>query len=168
MTDKLYNLRKSFVYAFRGIAFCIRYERNMRIHIAATVYMMYFALRFYDFTRTELIVLILTCAMVITLEIVNTAIEVLTDKASPRYSTLAKIAKDTAAGAVLVASTAAIVIGGILFWDINRFKSIALYYGVNTIEATILVISLFLTCLLIFNGKERRKRKVERDREDAE
>ena len=158
MTEKLYDLRKSFVHALRGIAVCIRYERNMRIHIAATVYVIFTALFFYDLTRAELILLILTCVSVMSLEIINTAIEVLTDKASPEYSALAKVAKDTAAGAVLLASFMAVVIGVILFWDIEKFKEIAAFFGQSLSMSVVLILSVILSGIFIFTGKERRKR----------
>jgi len=116
------------------------------------------ALFFYEFTRSELILLILTCVMVMTLEIINTAIEVLTDKASPEYSTLAKVAKDTAAGAVLVASIAAIVIGVILFWNIERLSEIVALLLSNLFMGIAFLISLLLSGIFIFTGKERRRR----------
>jgi diacylglycerol kinase len=158
VNEKLYNLAKSFTHAFRGIAFAVRYERNMRIHIAATVYVMFTALMFYEFSHTELMLLILTCALVMSLELVNTALEALTDKASPEFSALAKAAKDAAAGAVLVTSGAAVVIGGILFWDIAKFREIADYFTGNVFAVIALVFSLILTCIFIFTGKQRRKR----------
>lgn len=54
----------------------------------------------------------------------NTAIEVVIDKVSPGYSALAKVGKDVAAGAVFVTAVAAVIIGVILFWDIEKFKII--------------------------------------------
>jgi diacylglycerol kinase len=105
----------SFKNAFKGILFCIRNERNMRIHIAVTLIVLTVSVCFYEHTRTQRILLVLTCALVMSLEIVNTAIESLTDKLSPELSPLAKAAKDCAAGAVLVAAIAAVVIGVMLF-----------------------------------------------------
>jgi diacylglycerol kinase len=129
----------------------------MRIHIAATAYVMYFASVFYELNRAELIGLILTCVLVMSLEAVNTAIEVLTDKASPEFSALAKAAKDTAAGAVLLAAIAAVVIGVVLFWCpvtfgeiIGRLTSVPDVIG--------LVVSIAAACVFILTGKERRKR----------
>ena len=152
------SLVKSFAFAFRGIAFCVRYERNMRIHITATVYVMLAVLCFYELTRTELCVLILTCAVVMGLEMLNTALEVLTDKASPEYSTLARVAKDTAAGAVLISAVAAIAIGYFLLWDMENIREIIEYFKANTFALIALVISLNLSGIFIFSGKERRKR----------
>ena len=158
MTSKLYDLRKSFVYAFRGVVFCIRYERNMRIHVTATVYVFFFALTFYELNRAELILLILTCSVVMSLEALNTALEVLTDKASPEYSSLAKAAKDAAAGAVLLSSIAAAIIGVLLFWDLEMFRVIADYFIQSPLLLVALLISAILAGIFVLNGKERRKR----------
>jgi diacylglycerol kinase len=158
MTNRLYDLRKSFIHAGRGIALCIRYERNMRIHIAAAAYVIFFALCFYELTRAELILLVLTCVSVLVPEIINTAIELLTDKASPEYSALAKAAKDVAAGSVLLASAAALVIGVILFWDVYRFGVIVEYFIENILALIALILSIILSSIFIFVGKERRKR----------
>jgi diacylglycerol kinase len=89
----------------------------MKIHLTATAAVMSFAVFVAEVSRTELIVLVLTCALVMSLEIVNTAIERLTDKVSPDFSPLAKIAKDTSAGAVLLACIAAVIIAVILFGE---------------------------------------------------
>jgi len=161
MNNKLYDLRKSFVYAFRGIVFCVRYERNMRIHMVLTAYIIFFALFFselWEFTRAEFILLLLTCVLVMSLEIVNTAIEVLTDKASPEYSALAKAAKDAAAGAVLLSSAAAVIVAGILFWDVYVFREIWVFFTGGAVPSVALAASIILSFVFIFTGKERRKR----------
>ena len=132
----------------------------MRIHTTATVYVILTALFFYELTRTELILLILTCVLVLSLEIINTAIEVLTDKASPEYSALAKAAKDAAAGAVLFSAIAAVVIGVILLWDLEKFREMGVFFGENLYALVALIISMILACVFIFTGKERRKRGV--------
>ena len=149
---ELKKLGESFVYAFRGIAFCVRNERNMRIHVCAAVYAFVFALIFYDFTKSELALLSLTCALVISLETVNTAIEKLTDKASPEFSKSAKVVKDAAAGAVLVSAVAAVTVGVTLFWSPAKFREIADYFSVNVFALAALALSLILTCIFVFSG----------------
>lgn len=96
---------------------------NMRIHIVATMCVLYLS-QFYNFTKEQFILLITTCVTVISAEMMNTAIEVVIDKVSPGYSALAKVGKDVAAGAVFVTAVAAVIIGVILFWDIEKFKII--------------------------------------------
>jgi diacylglycerol kinase len=161
--NRLYNLRKSFMYAFSGIAFCIRYERNMRIHMVATFFVLWFA-GFYDLAAAEWGLLIMTCTTVMALEVVNTAIEVLTDKASPERSALAKVAKDAAAGAVLLASIAAIAVGALLLWDVPTFREIARFYSeIHNLVSLILMVALAIT--FVFTGKERRnKRKKDKSK----
>ncbi|MCL1881519.1 MAG: diacylglycerol kinase family protein [Oscillospiraceae bacterium] len=156
--EKLQSLRKSFAFAFSGIAFCIRYERNMRIHIVMLLYVMFTAIVFYDLTRAEFLILILTCTSVISLEVVNTAIEVLTDKTCPERSALAKVAKDAAAGAVLLAALTAIIVGVVLFWDMEVFGRIVNYFATNILSSIALILSVVLSLMFIFTGKERRKR----------
>ena len=95
------RLANSFKYAARGIWFCISHEMNMRIHIVATMCVLYLS-QFYNFTKEQFILLIITCVTVISAEMMNTAIEVVIDKVSPGYSALAKVGKDVAAGAVFV------------------------------------------------------------------
>ncbi|SDE72824.1 Diacylglycerol kinase [Thermus arciformis] len=65
--------------------------------------------------RVDLVPILLVAALVLSLELLNTALEALTDLASPVYHPLAKRAKDTAAAAVLVASLLALLLGLYLF-----------------------------------------------------
>ena len=126
--NKQFNLKNSFKCAIRGIIFVIGHERNMRIHITAALYVAFFSV-FYDFSKSEIAVLIITCALVIIIEAVNTSIEVIVDKVSPKYSPLAKVAKDVAAGAVLLSAIMAVAVGIVLFFDIERFKLIMLFFS---------------------------------------
>ncbi len=81
------RLGNSFKYAAHGIVFCVRHEMNMRIHIVATMCVLYLS-QFYNFTKEQFILLIITCVTVISAEMMNTAIEVVIDKVSPGYSAL--------------------------------------------------------------------------------
>lgn len=126
--NKHFSLIDSFRCAFKGISFVVRHERNMRIHIVVALYVAFFS-AFYDFDRTEIILLVITCASVMIFEIINTSIEVIVDKVSPKYSPLAKIAKDAAAGAVLLSAITSVVVGAVLFFDIERFRIILMFFG---------------------------------------
>lgn len=106
----------AFKHAIAGIVYCIRNERNMKIHMLAALIVLGAAWKC-ELSRLELAVLFITIAAVITAEIVNTALEALVDKVSPEFHPLAKVAKDAAAGAVLVQALAAIGVGYVLFWD---------------------------------------------------
>lgn len=124
---KRFSLIDSFKCAYKGILFVILHERNMRVHLVAAFYVAFFS-AFYSFSKAEIAVLVITCALVMILEVINTSIEVVVDKMSPKYSPLAKVAKDTAAGAVLLSAVMAVAVGVVLFWDTEKFKLIFIYF----------------------------------------
>lgn len=155
--NKLTEAFRSFFFAGRGIAFCLRHERHLRIHLAATVYVIFFSF-FYDFGRTEYAVLILTCAAVIGTEIMNTAIEVVIDKLSPQYNVYAMMGKDIAAGAVMFTAIGAIAVGCFLFWDIEVFGEIFAYFTSDIIRPLLLLASLVMTVWFIMSAKPRKTR----------
>ena len=121
--QQIRGLVKSFLYAFRGLWLCIRNERNMRIHLVVAVVVTIFSLVF-GLTALEYAVLILAMGFVIVAEMVNTAIEALVDLQSPAYDSLARIAKDVAAGMVLLAALFAVVIAVIVFHDWTRIAGV--------------------------------------------
>ena len=106
-------LGKSFGYAFEGIWTGIRKERNMRIHCLAVI-LVTAAGTFFGLTAMEWCICLLL-GMVISLELVNTAVEAVVDLVTEEKKPLAKIAKDTAAGAVLFTAVMAVIIGCIIF-----------------------------------------------------
>ncbi|MCR5770222.1 MAG: diacylglycerol kinase family protein [Butyrivibrio sp.] len=108
-------LYKSFGYAFEGIFNTIKDERNIKIHLVVTVLVIIFGF-ILNISLSEWFVCILLFAIIIPLELVNTAIEAVVDMTSKGYDPLAKKAKDAAAGAVLVAAILSAVIGGIIFF----------------------------------------------------
>jgi undecaprenol kinase/diacylglycerol kinase (ATP) len=113
---KRQNIFQSFHHAFTGILRTVRSERNMKIHMVAALAALFLAWRL-GLDVPEKLLVILTVAGVLCLELVNTAIESIVDLISPEIHPLAKAAKDAAAGAVLVMAMAAAVIGYILFFD---------------------------------------------------
>ena len=104
-------LYKSFGYAFEGIFTCIRNERNIKIHAILVV----IAGAVLGITPTEWCICLTLFGLVIALELVNTAIESVVDLVTTERKPLAKVAKDTAAGAVLVAAIMAAIVGLIIF-----------------------------------------------------
>lgn len=108
------NLFISFKYAWEGVSYTFRTQRNFRIH--TIVGSMAIALGiFLQVSLVELSIIILTIAAVLAMELLNTSIESLVDlSVEQTYHQLAKIAKDCAAAAVLVSSLAAIMIAGCL------------------------------------------------------
>lgn len=104
------GLALSFKHAFVGIFDAIRLERNMRIHVAATFYVITAAL-LTGVTGAEMAVLLLAIGMVMALEMVNTAIEKLCDFTEKGYSKNIKLIKDISAGAVLIVAIISIAVG---------------------------------------------------------
>ena len=107
-------LYKSFGYAFQGIGNTIRSERNIKIHLTVMTLVIVFGI-FLHLSVTEWFVCLILFGQVISLELVNTAIEAAVDLATKEKHPLAKNAKDAAAGAVLVSAIFAAIIGLIIF-----------------------------------------------------
>lgn len=105
---------KSFKYAIRGIKDVISGEMNMRIHLFITVLVVIFGLVF-KITYTEWLVCVLCFAVVMTAEMINTAIEAIVDLVSPSRHELARKAKDVAAGAVLLSAILSAIAGLMIF-----------------------------------------------------
>lgn len=105
---------KSLGYAISGIIQCIQKERNIKIHLVF-MFLVIICGFLFQLSITEWLVCILLFGLVISLELVNTAIEAVVDLCTQEYHPLAKIAKDTAAGAVLISAIASVVIGLIIF-----------------------------------------------------
>jgi diacylglycerol kinase len=104
----------SFRYAFSGWWYVLRTQRNAWIHAVAAVGV--FAAGFWlELGRIDWAILVLTVAVVWVAEFTNTAVEAVVDLLSPNIHPLAKVAKDVAAAAVLIAALAAVVIGLLLF-----------------------------------------------------
>ncbi len=110
----------SFRYAFAGLAYILRTQRNMWIHIAIAAGVVALGL-WLGLGRMEWAILALTMALVFVAEFANTIAETTIDLITPTYHPLAKTAKDVAAGAVLLAALAAVVIGLLILgphlWD---------------------------------------------------
>ena len=108
------SLVRSFNFAFEGIVWSLRTQRNMRLHFVAAGATLLLALAL-NVTRAELVALILCIGAVLAAELLNSAIEAAIDIAKPAYDPLAKIAKDAAAGAVLIAAVMSVVVGYLVF-----------------------------------------------------
>jgi len=103
----------SFGHAFHGWGYVIRYEKNARIHAAATILVVIMSTWLVIPSR-DWAVLIMAIAMVWAAEILNTSIEAVVDLASPVHHPLAKVGKDVGTAAVLIAACASVLIGLII------------------------------------------------------
>ena len=108
------NLLLSFKYAWAGVRYAFVTQRNFRIH--TLIGTLAVSLGFYlQITSVEMAVITITCAMVMILELINTAIESVVDlTVKQTYHELAKIAKDCAAGAVLLSAIAAVLVASLI------------------------------------------------------
>lgn len=105
-----------FVYAFRGIAYAVRHERNFVVHILASIAVIIGGL-WLGVSLVEWAILIVVIGLVFMAEVFNTAIEQLVNKVSPEFHPLAGLVKDLAAGAVLIISIAAALVGLCIFFN---------------------------------------------------
>lgn len=105
---------RSFGFAWAGILRFFRTEPNAQIHLAASMVVLLLSLMFRPPTG-ECLALILSVALVWSMEMINTAIEKIMDHLSPERHPAVAAIKDIAAGAVLVASAAALLVGLFVF-----------------------------------------------------
>ena len=108
------RLIRSFGYAFSGIGHGLQTQANLRIHFAIAVGVVVAGL-WLQISTIEWAVLVVTIVIVLSAELFNTAIESLVDRAGREPHPLSKIAKDTAAGAVLIGALGAVIVGLLIF-----------------------------------------------------
>ncbi len=108
------TLRAAFGFAFAGIGYAWRTQRNLRIHVAVAAVVVVAGL-FAHLDRAAWLAIILAIGLVLVAELLNTAVEALVDLVSPARHPLAKAAKDAAAGAVLLAAATAVAVGLVAF-----------------------------------------------------
>lgn len=108
------KLRNSFKYALQGIKSAWKTEQNLKIHFILVIIVMLLG-KLLDLSFVEWAICLMLFGMVITAELLNTAIEVTVDIAMPEKNEKAKLAKDISAGAVLVSAIIAILVGILIF-----------------------------------------------------
>lgn len=104
------TLVKSFKYAFEGLSFAVKYNQNIRIHIIAAVLVVLLSI-FLKVNHFEIGILAIMILLVISTEMINTSIEEMTNLITNEHKKEAKIAKDVAAGMVLITSLGSLVVG---------------------------------------------------------
>ena len=123
----------------------------MRIHTVVSVAVILFSLVF-QLTMPEYALLIITMALVITCEMINTAIEALVNLVTGAYDHLARVAKDVAAGAVFIMSIAAVAVGLILFLKPDKLFAAVITIVTTPVYLIIAILLLIFGLLFIFNG----------------
>ena len=105
---------KSFQYAFQGVVFMVKTQHNSWIHCVAALAAILLSF-YFRINRIEWLFIVFSIGLVFLTELINTALEALTDIVSPEKHEMAGRVKDLAAGAVLIAAITALIIGLIIF-----------------------------------------------------
>lgn len=140
------KLLDSFNFAIEGIIHSVRTQRNMRIHMVSAIIILTICF-FYDLNKIELLILLITISMVITAELINTAVELAIDATTNYYHPLAKLAKNAAAGAVLITAINAVAVGYIIFWDKLKMINFILIKKVKNSNPYTIFIILVIVCI---------------------
>ena len=153
------SLIKSFGYAFRGIFTALTKERNMRIHTVCMLYMYFFlfAFDFFEISDAQLSVIFLANGLVIGGELINTAIERAVDLYGDEHTENGKIAKDCAAGAVLVFAIFSVLCGVAIMYQPKAFSAMFAYFIANPVAIVLFAISVVIFTAFIFKGFPKKK-----------
>jgi diacylglycerol kinase (ATP) len=146
------SILDSFNYAFEGIIHVLRTQRNLRIHFAVAIGVIAAAVAL-GVDRIELIVLLLAIAFVLVAEMVNSAIEGAIDVSTTSFDPNAKLAKDVAAGAVLISSATAVAIGYLVFAHAAAHRSARLLDRIRDAPAEITLAALVIVMLVVIATK---------------
>lgn len=144
------TLIDSFRDAFRGIGDCMLSERNMRVHLTACCYVLFFAFRMH-LTRGETACLVLTIGAVMSAEAMNTAVEKLCDFAQKQQNPRIRVVKDVAAGAVLLCALAAVLVGVLIFLRPELWQAVAELCS-DPLSLGLFVLSLIAAFVFVFVG----------------
>lgn len=145
------------MFAGRGVWFCIRHERNFRVHMAVAAYVLLLA-PYFSLSRGEWAALLAVVALVLAAEAVNTAVEQVVNLASPRRRTRARVAKDVAAGAVLLCAAGALAAGLFLFLRPEAFAAMQADFLRCPWKPALLAASLPLAVWFVICGGRTRRR----------
>ncbi len=146
------TLIDSFNYAFEGIIHVLRTQRNLRIHFVIAIAVIAAAAAF-GVDRIELICLLLAIAFVLVAEMVNSAIEGAIDVSTTSFDPNAKLAKDIAAGAVLISTVTALAVGYLIFAHAAAHRTARFLDRVRDAPAEITLVALVLVLLVVIATK---------------
>ena len=144
------RLVDSFNFAIEGLISALKNEKHMKVHILAAIIIVILAIVI-NASKVEILIISLSVSFVVITELVNTAVEAIVDLVSPERHPLAKLAKDVAAGAVLVAAINALCVGYSLFYD----KLLDIFDGANKLhviagrKGNISILILILVSILV-------------------
>ena len=140
------SLRWSFTWAFEGIVYVMRTQRNMRLHVASAFLAVVAGIAL-NVTRLELLVVLAAITFVIVSEMFNTALEAAIDAVISDFHPLVKIAKDVSAGAVLIATVNAVAVAYLVFYENIAERRDGVIEGVRDTPTLLVLAALILTVL---------------------
>jgi diacylglycerol kinase (ATP) len=143
---------RSFEHAYRGLIYAVRTQRNMRIHVIVAALVLVAGL-LVGVSKVELAVLVLVILLVFITEMFNTALEFAVDLVTKEYHPLAKLAKDVSAGAVLVSSGGAVLVGYLLLADNLGPLSLETLDSIRRQPAHLTLVALGVVVLVVLLGK---------------
>jgi diacylglycerol kinase (ATP) len=151
-TRRAPTILDSFNYAFEGIIHVLRTQRNLRIHFVVAVAVLVTAL-IVNVSKVELIALLLSITFVLIAEMLNSAIGGAIDATTTSFDPNAKLAKDVAAGAVLIASVNAVAVGYLVFAGKAADRSSKILERLRDAPAELTLVALVLTVLVVIATK---------------
>ena len=151
------SVLQSFNFAFEGIIHVLRTQRNMRIHFMIAAGVLIGAL-IVGVSRLELVILLMAISFVLIAEMINSALEAGIDVATTSFDPLAKLAKDIAAGAVLIATVNALAVGYLVFVDRIKDPSSRAIDRLRDAPTEITLVALVLTVILVIGAKAYTRR----------
>ncbi|MBI5231640.1 MAG: diacylglycerol kinase [Coriobacteriales bacterium] len=152
------SLLWSFNYAVEGIVYALRTQRNMRLHVAVAALVLV-GCAVLDVSRAGILAVVFAISLVFVAELVNTALEAAVDVATELYDPLAKIAKDVAAGAVLVAAMNALVVGWLVMFEPRRgvAENGLQWVRFAPVDLTVVALGLVLLAVLVVKALSMRR-----------
>lgn len=142
---------KSFKHAFNGIWSAIKEEGHLRFHLIAAFYVILFGF-YFKLSAVKWAVILILITLIISCELINTAIERICDLITKDFDTRIKYIKDISAAAVLVLSASAIAAAFLFFFNLNKIQSLCLYLLNNPIVLILFIISLIISVVFIWAG----------------
>jgi len=142
----------AFQFAFHGIIYAARSQRNMRIHLLAAAVAL-LATLYLRLDRSYVALVVIAIVLVLGFELINTAVEAVVDLMTVAHHPLAKIAKDAAAGAVLVASIGALIIGYLAFYEGVTAAGASVAVAVAGAPRNLVLVTLLVTLSLAVLAK---------------
>lgn len=146
--------------AVAGLVYTFKTQRHMRVHLYMVMAVTLMGVLF-NFSLREMLVLLFVMSLVLVAEMFNSAIEATVDLVSPHYHPMAKFAKDISAGAVLISTILALIVGAFLLLRADRWEAIKINLMSDTPSipfAPRMALGIFLLFIIVVIGKGLGKR----------